>query len=235
MRRETTIGILGGMGPWATHRFWEVLLRRTAAKREADHLRVVVDSHPRIPSRTRHFLYNEASPVPGMLDVCRRLARYPVDVIAIPCNSACHFLPKFAGQVPVPILDIITATATAAARRFPGGQLAVLGGAITFGSDRYRAALTREGAGMVCHDEARQARVEELIANLKLRPRDPELAAAYAALVDEVRAVYAPDGVILACTELSFVAEDQVALPTIDSTTELALETLRFAQLESST
>ena len=88
---------------------------------------------------------------------------------------------------------------------------------------------------MVCHDEARQARVEELIANLKLRPRDPELAAAYAALVDEVRAVYAPDGVILACTELSFVAEDQVALPTIDSTTELALETLRFAQLESST
>lgn len=48
---EKTVGVIGGMGPEATVDFLRRLVARTPARDDADHLRVLVDNNPKIPSR----------------------------------------------------------------------------------------------------------------------------------------------------------------------------------------
>ena len=61
--RETTIGILGGMGPYATNFFFKRILDLTPVKMDKDHFHTIIDNNVKIPSRTRAVKYNEQSPV----------------------------------------------------------------------------------------------------------------------------------------------------------------------------
>ena len=48
---DTVVGVIGGMGPDATIDFMARVLDRTPASRDQDHVRMLVDHNPRIPSR----------------------------------------------------------------------------------------------------------------------------------------------------------------------------------------
>ena len=100
--KSKVIGVLGGMGPHATAAFFQTLLDITPAKKDWDHLRIIVDNNPHVPSRTRHLLYGEESPFSGMLECCKKLERYPVDLAALPCNSAAVFVPRLQAQLGYP-------------------------------------------------------------------------------------------------------------------------------------
>ena len=52
MAAETrTIGIVGGMGPAATVELMGRIVRKTPARDDRDHLRMLVDNNPKVPSR----------------------------------------------------------------------------------------------------------------------------------------------------------------------------------------
>ena len=68
MKEQKTIGILGGMGPYATVYFYKQILDSTPVKKDWDHFRILIDSNVKIPSRTRAVLYNETSPVPDLIN-----------------------------------------------------------------------------------------------------------------------------------------------------------------------
>ena len=225
-----TVGILGGMGPYATSAFYRMLLDFTPAARDWDHLRVIMDVNPHIPSRSRHHLYGEASPVPAMIDSCRRLAAYPVDFIVIPCNSASYFLPEVQPQVAVPLVNIMQVTAAALAAQCPQrGRIAVLGGVITYEKKTYEALLAARGFVYVHHPEGIQRQVERLIERIKINAPARTTARHYAALIRTLRDELDVDAVILGCTEFSFVSGVDAVLPVTDSGRELARETIRLA------
>ena len=46
--REKVIGILGGMGPEATIDLFVKIVKGTKAKKEQDHLRILIDNNPKI-------------------------------------------------------------------------------------------------------------------------------------------------------------------------------------------
>ena len=50
---EKVVGILGGMGPEATTDFFAKVIAVTPAKRDQDHLRIIVDNNPKILNRSR--------------------------------------------------------------------------------------------------------------------------------------------------------------------------------------
>ena len=49
---DRMIGILGGMGPEATLDLYSNIIRLTPAKRDQDHIQVLIHSNPKIPDRT---------------------------------------------------------------------------------------------------------------------------------------------------------------------------------------
>ncbi len=79
---DRVIGILGGMGPEATLDCFAKIIRNTPAERDQDHLRVVIDSNPKVPDRTAAILGRGDSPLPVLVEGCRALERAGADFIA---------------------------------------------------------------------------------------------------------------------------------------------------------
>ena len=135
------VGILGGMGPYATVLFMKNLLDLTSAGKDWVHIHTVVDNNPHIPSRSRAVLYNEASPLDAMVDSCRRLQKYPVDAIVIPSNNACFWMSELQRRVKTPIVDTIDVAAEALLNDRSLERVTALGGMVTYLKDLYKSSV----------------------------------------------------------------------------------------------
>ena len=103
-------GIIGGLGPSATVDLYKLIIKHTPARRDQDHIRVIIDSNAQIPDRTAALLYKGESPVPYLLDSIRILQNSEVDFIVCPCNTAHVFLRRLKDQIKVPFIDMIEET-----------------------------------------------------------------------------------------------------------------------------
>lgn len=230
---DLTVGLLGGMGPLATAELFSALVRGTPADKDWNHLHILVDNNPRMPSRSRAFLFGEASPVPYLVAGARRLLAAGAQLLVVPCNSAAYFLqPVRDAAGAVPVLDPVQATAAVivtgwGAERPPRAPL-VLGGMVTYCAQLYSDALAGSHVQPRYPSEEDQREVIELIEQLKAG------AAGAAQRVEAVvqRAVEAgADSVILGCTELTLVAGQLGrSVPVYDSTALLARRTLELAR-----
>ncbi|MFJ7921358.1 aspartate/glutamate racemase family protein [Lysinibacillus fusiformis] len=232
--KKPVLGILGGMGPYATHYFYKRILDLTPAKKDWEHLRIIIDSNPHIPSRSRYILYDESSPVDVMIDSCKRLESYPVDMIVVPCNSACYFLDEIVPHINIDVVNIIDVTVTAVVKELREqkvSRIAVLGGAVTYYKKSYENSLIKQGFIYVHHSNELQERVMQVIEKLKKMHLTPELLDQLVEIITEIKKQYNVDLLILGCTEFSMIYEEiQLAkISLIDSSTELAkycIETL---------
>lgn len=221
--RPITVGVLGGMGPYATLQFLRNVLDMTPATKDWEHVRTVVDSNCHIPSRSRALLFGEASPLPGMIDSCQRLMRYPVDFIALPCNSACHWLPELRRAVKTPVLDIVALATRELLAKDGVQRVTALGGAVPYKTGLYSAEVERKGGTYVTLDATDQERVIAEIERVKsVGAADEAARAEFAAFVDGLATRYRLDGVVLACTEFSFLWDAKYSIAVVDSSRALA-------------
>lgn len=120
MGRKRVIGVLGGMGPEATILLQQRLLAAVQAKDDADHIPLLIDMNPQVPSRIAHLIEGTGdSPAPVLIDMAQRLERAGVAALAMPCNTAHAYLDDIQSQVSVPFLNMIALTADAARRAAP--------------------------------------------------------------------------------------------------------------------
>lgn len=115
------IGILGGMGPVATADFFNKLLAATPAGKDEDHVPVLIQSDPRIPSRPAAILHNAQSPLPALLEGRNRLIAAGAVALAMPCNTAHYWFAQLEADCPVPFLNIVDAACEEVAQRAQAG------------------------------------------------------------------------------------------------------------------
>jgi aspartate racemase len=105
---EKIVGVIGGMGPQATVDFMHRLVARTPARDDADHLHVLVDNNPKIPSRIAALIEGTGEdPTPVLCDMARGLQAQGADFLVMPCNTAHYYLPAIARSVSIPMLDMV--------------------------------------------------------------------------------------------------------------------------------
>src|SRR4051812_31094563 len=105
---ERIVGVIGGMGPQATVDFMHRLVARTPARDDADHLHVLVDNNPKIPSRIAALIEGTGEdPTPVLCDMARGLQAQGADFLVMPCNTAHYYLPAIARSVSIPMLDMV--------------------------------------------------------------------------------------------------------------------------------
>ena len=92
-RQELIIGILG-LAPYATIDFLKKLADATPAKKDWEHIRLLIDMNTKIPSRGRALELGEEDPTPYMKKAIRDLHKNGADFIVIPCNTAHFFYDK---------------------------------------------------------------------------------------------------------------------------------------------
>jgi aspartate racemase len=103
--QEKTIGILGGMGPEAGWDLFGRIIKATPAQKDADHIRVIIDSNPKIPDRTKAILDNGPSPVKALIETGKNLERAGAHFILMPCMTAHYFIDAVQVQLTIPIIN----------------------------------------------------------------------------------------------------------------------------------
>src|SRR5690606_26760014 len=229
---QRSIGILGGMGPEATADLFAKIIRATPARRDQDHIRVVIDSDPRIPDRAAHIWGRGPDPRPHMLRAARHLVDAGADLIVIPCNTAHAFYDDIAAAVPVPVLHIMREVAAWLAVEHPDlRRVGLLATVTTIRLGLYHEALAEMGVEVLVPHEVAQQGVTRAIygpdgvkAGNHRAARERVLAAAR----DVARR--GAQGVILGCTELPLVmGPEDLDVPVIDANDVLARAAVREA------
>jgi aspartate racemase len=103
---EKTIGIIGGMGPEATADVFAKMVASTPSRKDQDHLRIVIDNNPKVPSRFKFIMGRGESPLSYLIHMAKKLEKYGADFLLIPCNAAHHFYDQIQKEVGIPILHI---------------------------------------------------------------------------------------------------------------------------------
>ena len=161
---KKTIGILGGMGPEATAYFFGLIIKKTKAETDQDHIPVVISSNPEIPPRTDAVLGEGASLLPYLLEGVRVLKEAGADFIVMPCVTAHYFYDQVMAELNVPFLHLVDETVLYALRKMPelkkAGLVASTG---TLKLKLFHEAFAKEGVEIVEPGEEEQAQVMDAI------------------------------------------------------------------------
>lgn len=202
------IGVIGGMGPAATADFYARLVEATPARRDQDHLHVVIDGNPAIPDRSAALLRRGPDPTPLLVDAARRLESMGAELLVMPCNTASAFSDAVSRAVRCPLLRWHEVAVAELRARVPQarsvGLLATEG---TVAAGVYQRALAHGGLACVVPRAALQAQVARIIARRKAGDASEPLRTELGAVVSGVAA----DVVLLACTELSSLRLERVS------------------------
>lgn len=236
-----SIGIVGGMGPYAGLDLARKILDKTPAARDQNHLPLTICSYPGLITPPPAFLLDSAPVNPGEVigDIMVHLARNGARVIGMPCNTAHH--PRILGVAlaklkdfdpTVRYVDMIEGVIRFLATRMAGSRrIGVLGTRATIATGIYRDGLGKIGLTTLYPPEEGRERVQRGIS-------DPVFGvqAQASPVTDTARSLFhaeacslaerGAEAIILGCTEipLALTEPEVMGVPLVDSTSVLAQE-----------
>jgi len=224
-----TVGIIGGMGPAATLDLFNKILKATPAKRDQDHIHIIIDNFPQIPDRTAFLLGKGANPLPYILKSVRTLERANVDVLCMPCNTAHYFVEDIRKATPLPFISIIESTLNEIRSRFKNSKnIGLLATDGTIIGRVYHNIFEVEGYKIITPLEEKQHEVMKIVYSIKAG-RIEENVQTFEEIIEHMKFL-GSEVVILGCTELPILLKYfEPSIPVIDATSCLAKEIVNFA------
>lgn len=232
---ERTVGIFGGMGPEATANFYAEIVRLTPAKKDQEHLPVLIYSLPQVPDRSSCIASGSREIVPYLTHAVKKLERGGASFIAIPCNTVHYYHADMQRAVRIPVLNMITEAADAIKREYP--QASTVGLLATSGTVRtklYEDELTKRGLKVVLPDETtQQCCVMDAVYSIKSggskNTQADLLARAGSKLIQS-----GADVLLLGCTEIPLAFDvKRSRVPVVNATQVLASAAIREYQKPS--
>lgn len=220
--RHPVVGVLGGMGPDATVTFMQRVIDATPAKDDIDHIHMLVDNNPKVPSRIRALIEGDGeNPGPEIATMARRLEKAGADFLVMPCNTAHHYWSYAQDAVDIPVWNIVELTLDSVARNIPEARVGMLCSPALRKIGLYEGFVESRGLTLVYPED--EASVLDVIRAVKRgKGHHPETLEAFSRAADGLRASGA-DVVVLACTELSVIGDAlDTSLAVVDSVQVLA-------------
>ncbi|MEM9523153.1 MAG: amino acid racemase [Pseudomonadota bacterium] len=117
------VGILGGMGPAATVLLMRKVIAAVPGRDDADHIPLLVDQNPQVPSRIAWLIEGRGEdPGPVLARMAQRLEAMGAEALAMPCNTAHHFVAQIRNAVDIPLLDMVDLTIARIRERADAGS-----------------------------------------------------------------------------------------------------------------
>lgn len=230
--REKTVGVIGGMGPEATVDFLRRLVAATPARDDNDHLHVLVDNNPKIPSRIAALIDGKGEdPAPVLCAMAKGLEKQGADFLVIPCNTAHHYLPVIAKAVKIPLLDMV-ALSIAGLSALPQKpkRVGMLASPAVRMVGLYEKRLNEAGYDALFPSERGEAGILDIIRTVKTGRVEESHLRNYAAIANSLSENGA-EAFLIACTELSVLGPPPgSSLPYIDALDILVRATLAEAK-----
>lgn len=225
-----TVGIIGGMGPVATIDLYQKIIEQTPAKKDQDHVHVIIDSYPQIEDRTDYILNGGKSPVDKLIESAKRLENAGADCLIMPCNTAHYFANDIEKAVSIPLIHIVKCSAGTIKEKYPCtkkiGLIATTG---TIKSGVYSNILSTYGIDIVILDENTENDIMDCIYKGVKAGKMEEYIPLFQKCIDKITSLGA-DLLIAGCTEIPLLLPHiNTKLTIIDATYELAKFTVKYA------
>jgi aspartate racemase len=221
---EKIVGIIGGMGPEATVDLMTRVIKVTPASDDIDHVRLVVDNNPKVPSRIKALIEKTGeSPLPCLQDMARKLAAWGVDFLAMPCNTAHFYHSGIQAAVDVPLLNMIDLAVEVVLAENPGLEsVGLLASTAVFDLKLYENRFAQKGVRLISPISFLQNEVMAAIRKIKTGRYGPDEVAVIQAAADDMVEQNA-EALLVACTELSIISYRlQILKPCYDAAQILA-------------
>lgn len=110
--------ILDGMGPEATIFLQQKVLAAVQARDDIDHLPLLTDMNPKLPSHIAHLTARTGEGSgPVLANMAKRLEAVGATAVGMPCNTAHHYTGAVASAVSIPFLSMAVLSVMHAAAR----------------------------------------------------------------------------------------------------------------------
>ncbi|MDZ7643059.1 MAG: amino acid racemase [Woeseiaceae bacterium] len=230
MNAIKTVGVLGGMGPDATVDFMAKVIAATPAERDQDHIPMLIDHDPRVPSRQDTTPAEDVTIREMLAAMAVRLEAAGADFLVMVCNTAHGWLDLALERTTVPFVDIVEVTADALTARHPAVRtVGIMATPACLEAGLYQRVLESRGLASLPAEGRARRDLMRLIDRVKAGDQGEDVAAGMAVIAQGLVAQGA-DAVIAGCTEIPLVlAAEQLPVPLISSTDELARRTVALA------
>ena len=221
-----TIGILGGMGPYASIKFIELILNNTKTENDKDYPRIIMDSNTQIPSRTRALLYKEESPAKEMIKSINLLEKAGADFVVVPCNSSHYWYEEVSKEINIPWINMISVVSKRMKAKKSKTPL-LFGGHVTVNQRLYEKYFEVVEYPSKAFNEF----VSECILQIKKEKILPDFKEeCFYSVIKNSRQYF--DSILFACTELPLVFNNDYiyGTPCYDSSLEYAKEVVEICQ-----
>lgn len=231
MSAMKTVGVLGGMGPAATLDFFARVLKETQAKRDQDHIRLIIDNNPAVPDRNAAVAGTGPSPAPVLQEMARGLKRAGAEILVMPCNAAHAFLADVKAATDLPVISIIDVTVESMRRALPqltsAGVLASTG---CLDANLYQTAFAANAVRTVVPEGEWRERFMGVLYRIKAGDTGPAVKAEMLSVAYALSEAGA-QAIVAGCTEVPLVLSAQDAPgPLLNSTDCLVMATVAAAR-----
>lgn len=207
---EVTVGVVGGMGSYATVGFFKRLVDAFPARYEWERPRIVIDNRCTMPSRVRAILYGEkrGELVRQIAESVRNLVGGGCSHVFLACNTSHVFLDEVRALAPEEarcVVDMIELLAADAERR-GAGHVFLLASEGTIASGIYQDRFGGHGVEVVPAGDEMQVCLRGFIEAVKQNKVDDAVKGDFAEFVRGLGEPY----VVLGCTELPLLVDGPI-------------------------
>ena len=206
MNHMKTLGIIGGLGPLATARFYERVVKATPAKEDQGHFDTLIFSCCSTPKRVEFIQgLSDISPAPKLIHTARELEKAGADVLVMPCITAHYFYDEIRSEVRVPFLNAIQLTGRELKRRGIRA-VSILGTRATVDSGFIGRYLEEEGVQVIGLKDDMQDIIDRIIFGEIKQNLPPDVEGFRR--VTESALSKGSEMNLIACTELSLITDE---------------------------
>lgn len=223
------IGILGGMGVEATLELMKRVHAATEAEDDQDHVPMIVDMNPQVPSRIRHVIErNGPDPGPVLAQMAARLEQAGAEVLAMPCNTAHLYASQIEENVGIALLNMPKlACAQVVEGMERGGIVGILASPATNTSGLFGDFLAENGI-----KSAYPENEADVLASIRRMKTSGSTQADINLLEKEAAALVkrGAERMIVGCSEFSLVSDRiQTSVPVLDTLDVLVSAIVKFS------
>lgn len=230
---KKTVGVIGGMGPQATVDFFNKIIKHTPVKKESDHIHLLIDNNPQVPSRIDAVINNGVCPSSTLVDMAKKLESAGAELLTMPCNSAHIFINHIEENINIPVINMISETIKEIAKS-KCKKVALLATPAVVSTNLYKDGIIELGKEFVVPEKYFQNTLTDAI--MKVKSGEIEHAEFNFSLVLEHILSKGVDAVILGCTELPLIKRrDLAGVHFFDTTEILAISTIENVKKVKST
>lgn len=203
---NTSLGVIGGMGPKATSVFFDKVIEHTVADRDQEHIDMIILNHATLPDRTSVILANQGEVfLQAVAKDLQLLEAAGVQNIAIPCNTSHYFYDAMQQMTSINIINMVDETLKEIYNiHGEDCKIGILATNGTVSSGVYRSGCEKYSMQLHEPNEAIQEHVMDIIYN-KVKRNLPVESGEFEGIINQLLVDDNCNCVIIACTELSCI------------------------------